>query len=276
MVREFIQRHLVNPLKLNVGSFLIESGMSILKIKDPTVPPIRLDYVGGADFKATGFEFLRYFTEFGGLKPDHTVLDIGSGIGRMAIPLRNFLKNGRYEGVEIVTTGLEWCQKNITPRYPNFHFHHADIHNKSYNPKGSVKASEYRFPFDDNTFDFVFLTSVLTHMLTSDVQHYVEEISRLLKPGGSVLATWFLLNEEVESLMKNNPKVLQILHPVPGVEVMRAINPNYPEDAAGYDERFVKKLIEDNGMTVEKVLYGSWCGREDFVSYQDMVIARKS
>lgn len=276
MVRDFIQRHIVNSLRRNIGAFFIESGMSILKIKDPSVPPIRLDFVGGVDFKATGFEFLRYFTEFGGLKREHTVLDIGSGIGRMAIPLKNYLKNGRYEGVEIVTTGVEWCRKNITLHYPNFHFHHADIYNKSYNPKGIIKASEYRFPFEDNTFDFVFLTSVFTHMLTADVQHYISEIARVLKPGGSVLSTWFLLNDEVETLMRNHRDVHQIVHPVPGHQVVRTINPNYPEDAAGYDVAFIKELFGENGLPVKKVIYGSWCGREDFTSFQDMVVARKS
>lgn len=54
--------------------------------------------VGHGDFKKTGEEFLGYFTNCG-LQPEHNVLDIGCGIGRMAIPLTRFLK-GRYEGFE--------------------------------------------------------------------------------------------------------------------------------------------------------------------------------
>jgi len=276
MVPDFVRRHIAVPLRRQIGAFLIEAGMSVLKIKDPTLPPIRLDFVGGSDFKATGFEFLRYFTEYGGLKPEHAVLDIGSGIGRMAIPLTNFLKKGRYEGVEIVTTGVEWCSRNITPRYPNFRFHHVDIYNKSYNRKGTVKAAEYRFPFDDATFDFVFLTSVFTHMLTADVQHYIAEIARMLKPGGSVLATWFLLNDETAALLKQHPETLQIVNTVPGHEAVRTASLHSPEDATGYPESFVKECFAANGVPVEKVIPGAWCRREDFVSYQDMVVARKS
>lgn len=277
MIPDFIRRHIAIPLRREIGAFLIESGMSILKIKDPTLPPIRLDYVGGSDFKATGYEFLRYFTEYGGLKPDHAVLDIGSGIGRMAIPLTNYLRQGRYEGVEIVTTGVDWCQQHISTRYPNFHFHHNDIYNKSYNPKGSVKASEYRFPFEDGTFDFVFLTSVFTHMLTADVEHYIAEIARMLKPGGRVLSTWLFLNDESRRCMSANPGVHQLVHPVSGNEHLLVVNPVSPEDATGYEQDFVESLFMKNGLQPEgDVLYGSWCGRTEYESTQDIIVCVKN
>lgn len=276
MLPYFIRRNIVDPLRREVGSFLIESGMSILNIKDPTLPPKRLDYVGGFDFKAAGFEFLRYFIQYGGLQPDHTVLDIGSGIGRMAIPLTNYLKKGRYEGIEIVQTGVNWCQNNVTVRNPNFNFHHADIYNKLYNKTGTVKASEYRFPFDANTFDFIFLTSVFTHMLTDDVQHYVSEIARVLKPSGTVLSTWFLLTEESRECMKLNPGVFQLVVPVPDQEHLFTVNIQCPEDVTGFDQEFVELLFENNGIELKTPIhYGSWCGRSDYLSFQDIVIGSK-
>ena len=51
------------------------------------------------------------------------------------------------------------------------------------------------FPCADNSFDLVFLTSVFTHMFAGDVENYLSEISRVLKPGGKCLITWFLLDE---------------------------------------------------------------------------------
>ena len=93
--------------------------------------------VGSGDFKAVGLQFRSYFTEFGGLRPDDRVLDVGCGIGRMAVPLTSFLSSkGRYEGFEIVREGVAWCQKNISARFPNFVFRHADIRNNAYNAKG--------------------------------------------------------------------------------------------------------------------------------------------
>jgi len=106
-----------------------------------------------------------------GLRPEHRVLDIGSGIGNLALGLTGYLQGG-YDGVEIHPEAVAWCQRAITPRYPAFRFHRVDVASRAYNPAGVARASDYRFPFADRTFDFVFLSSVFTHMFPSDVEHY--------------------------------------------------------------------------------------------------------
>ena len=120
------------------------------------------------------------------------MLDIGCGIGRMAVPLTRYLnEQGSYEGFDIVAEGIDWCTKKITPKYPRFSFHLADVYSQKYNPEGTFSASEYPFPFKDESFDLVFLTSVFTHMLPPDVENYMKEISRVLKRNGSCLITFF-------------------------------------------------------------------------------------
>ena len=57
------------------------------------VPPRRKIFTGSGDFLQTGRDFLHYFVEFGHLKPHHRVLDVDSGIGRMAIPLTGYLNH---------------------------------------------------------------------------------------------------------------------------------------------------------------------------------------
>jgi SAM-dependent methyltransferase len=109
------------------------------------VPPRYLNFVGDGNFEETGNELLSYFTRLGGLQPSHSVLDVGCGIGRMARPLTGYLSSGTYEGFDVVPVGIRWCQKNITPRYPNFHFTLADIRNADYNPQGELTASQFRF-----------------------------------------------------------------------------------------------------------------------------------
>ena len=97
---------------------------------------------------------------------------------------------------------IEWCQRVITPRYPNFHFRFSDIHNSFYNPRGRFRDFEYRFPYADESFDFVILSSVFTHMLSKGVAHYVSEVSRVLASGGRCFSTWFLLNPESVTRME--------------------------------------------------------------------------
>ncbi len=56
----------------------------------------------------------------------------------------------------------------------------------------------------------------------------------------------------------------------------RITNTNTPEAAICYDEDFICRLYEEYQLKITKpIRYGSWCGRSDFLSYQDIIIASK-
>ena len=75
-------------------------------------PPKGKIFVGSGDFISQEKNTLELFKEYGNLLPEHTVLDIGSGIGRMAVPLTSYLNNtSQYEGFDIVAEGVNWCKK---------------------------------------------------------------------------------------------------------------------------------------------------------------------
>src|SRR6185503_5290247 len=84
-----------------------------------------------------------------------------------------------------------------------FRFQVSHLHNGLYaqREKRKLKASQYTFPYENNSFDFVFLTSVFTHMVRADVERYVQEVARVLKPGGRCLTTFYLLNAESKDSM---------------------------------------------------------------------------
>lgn len=247
----------------------------MLRLRDPLLPPKRLRFVGDSDFRATGDEFLRYFTDLGRLDRSGSVLDVGCGIGRMALPLTGYLSaSGSYHGIDIVGEGIAWCQKQVTPRYPNFRFTRADVYNQFYNPAGTYRDAEYRFPFADSRFDLVTLTSVFTHMLPEGLGNYLSQISRVLRPGGRCLITYFLLNDESRSLVEAGRSSLDFRHPFGGC---RVVKPDVPEWAIAYDEAVVRALYRERGLRlVGPVRYGSWCGRHTYMSYQDIIVAEKA
>jgi glycosyltransferase involved in cell wall biosynthesis len=239
------------------------------------VPPLELMYDGPKDyeiFKQNGEEFFTIFVNLCGLKANHRVLDIGSGIGRKTLPLLNYLTTGSYEGLDLIEAQVKWCQEKFSPEYQNFHFQRIDVWNELYNPSGKVKASEYQFPFEDGEFDFVILGSVFTHMFVEDMRNYVSEISRVLKPGARGMISYFLLNPESEKLIAEEKSTLNLVYEVESG--CKADNPNRLETAVGHDEGHVIELYERFGMRMN-IFYGSWCGRAEFLSYQDILVVEK-
>lgn len=252
------------------------AGDLVERWRDPNrmIPPKRLDFVGGTNFVEVGEEFIRYFIELGKLQPHHCVLDVGCGIGRMAIPLTKVLSSdGSYYGFDIVEKGIKWCNERVASRFPNFHFLHSNVYNKSYNPQGVVQPRDYKFPYADNMFDFVFLTSVFTHMLTVDMHHYLDEIARVMKPAGRCVVTFFLLNDESQALVTAGNSTQNFVHPLQGCVT---VNQEVPECAIAYNESDITALFAKKNLQIDQpIRYGSWCGRSRFLSYQDIVIASK-
>jgi len=240
----------------------------------PVPPPELVGQVGGGDFHAIGGEFFRYFTELSGLQPHEQVLDVGCGCGRMAVPLTKYLSTeGSYQGFDVQSPAIEWCQKHITPRHPNFAFSRADILNTEYNPGGSCAPRDYRFPYEDGRFDYVFLTSVFTHMLRAEMEHYLDEIVRVMKPKAHCLITFFLLNDEAQEGIDAGRAILTFPHEVGETAVK---DKDTPEAAVAFPEAYVRRVFQARGLAIEEpIRFGRWPGRESGLSFQDIVIARR-
>lgn len=234
----------------------------------------------GYDFVNSGQELVDVLVEATGIDEHSKLLDIGSGIGRLAIPLTNFIiPPGSYDGLDIVKRGVRWCSTRITPEFPHFQFTHADIFNAEYNPGGTVKAEEYELPYGDASFDIVWLFSVFTHMLAADVAHYVEEISRVLRPGGTLAATFFIINEtSMKSMQAGNGWYNFTYHVAPQWQLREGMD--VPELGIAYDESYVRDLYSRNGLAVSGVYAGRWSGHpaeSGVLSLgQDLVLGIKS
>lgn len=280
-----LQKILPTPMVKLIKPFYSSLRCSFLKLLDiydnilgknkDLVPPRSLIFIGDGDFEKIGKEFLSYFINLGHLKPTEKVLDVGCGIGRMAVPLTKYLSGeGEYYGFDIVQKGIGWCSDNVSKLYPNFHFQVADIYNEMYNPKGKYKSSEYKFQYEKNYFDFVFLTSVFTHMFSDDVENYLSEISGVMKKGARCLITFFLINNESFQLINTGKSSQNFIFKVD--ENSFSTSKNIKESAIAYKESYIRNIYDKNGLSIiDSIYYGSWCSRNDYKSYQDIVIAMK-
>jgi SAM-dependent methyltransferase len=230
--------------------------------------------VGGGDFEKVGQEYFGYLVRLGGLEPHHHLLDVGCGIGRMAVPLTGYLSEGAYTGCDIVEQSIRWCRRRIASRYPNFSFDHVDVYNRHYNPGGNLKASDFDFPYADASFDLVLLVSVFTHMLPEDMENYTFEVARVLKPGGRCLITFFVLDDENTRLVEEGKSDLDYKFQFEG---FRSVEPEEVETSIAYEEPLIRGLYKRAGLRIlEPIHYGTWSRRSGGLAYQDIVVASRS
>jgi SAM-dependent methyltransferase len=224
----------------------------------------------GMKARSAGRRYLRAFVDLGGLRPDHAVLEPGCGTGRMAEPLADYLdESGSYDGFDVVAKAVDWCRKNIARGRPNFRFRHVDVLNPAYNPRGTLDPGSFEFPYEDDAFDFVFLTSVFTHMLPPEVRHYLGEIHRVLRPSGSCLMTFFLLNAQSREAIRAGRTERRFEHEGDGYLYDSA---EVAERAVAYREEDALSFLEEAGFGLRAPIErGRWAGGSSRYG-QDVVV----
>lgn len=242
---------------------------------DPSLPPKAEIFTGGGvDFAASGRRALEIICSVTDVNPSSHILDVGCGIGRLAIAMPDFLDaNGGYEGFDIVPEGIEWCKQHIAGPHDNIHFTLADVYNKEYNPKGSKQPADYKFPYEDETFDVVVLLSVFTHMLPIDVDRYVGEIARVLKKNGRICASYYIIMPESLQLMTSGRGFMLFKHNLGSHWIQ---SKRVPELGVAYDEGYLGGIYSKHGLSDPPDIYfGWWCGRSAGLDSQDLVVAAK-
>jgi SAM-dependent methyltransferase len=210
------------------------------------------------------------------VRSGQSILEIGCGVGRDAIPLLHVLgPEGSYVGVDIIGPSISWCQANITPRYPNAAFAHLDIRSNFYNPSGQASLLETRLPIEDGSIDLIILQSVFTHMFEDDIVHYLSEFRRVLRPNGSVFASFFIVDSE--SLGRTATRGDELTFQHRWGNGCRISDPRNPEGAVGYTPRALHRMLRRSGMQLDQpVHHGWWSGRENALDGQDIAILKRS
>jgi SAM-dependent methyltransferase len=238
------------------------------------LPPTGLIYTGGGDFERMGQEIVGRLVSKHGLQAHYHVLDIGSGIGRVAVPLTAVLKQGKYCGFDVVKRGVDWCVKNISVAFPNFEFKYVPLHNDLYRSAGA-SPEVFTFPYPDHTFDFAIANSLFTHMMPAEVERYYEELNRVLKPGGKCYATFFTVpSTNHERFTSNSDFCFKVVRPH-----YRLMDENVTAANIAFEEPYLfSELIKPQHFDIEYRSYGYWSNESKqgtCEEFQDIIVAVK-
>jgi arsenite methyltransferase len=126
-------------------------------------------------------------TEFAGIKPGDSVLDLGSGAGNDCFVARTIVgETGKVTGLDFTEEMIRKAQQNLVKTgFKNIEFIQGDIE---------------EMPLPDSTFDVVISNCVLN--LVPDKQKAFSEIQRVLKPGGHFCISDVVLNGELPAGLK--------------------------------------------------------------------------
>jgi SAM-dependent methyltransferase len=201
------------------------------------------------DFTKTGEDQVDFLSELCGLTATQHVLDVGCGVGRLAVPLTAKLgAQGQYDGFDVAPYMIDWCRRNISTTHPNFRFTHADVAsstNASHDT--SVDAAEYVFPYEDSTFDLAYAGSLFTHLVPGAAANYLKQIARVLKPGGVFASTWNMYNSQSEKVLPSRSLIPTWPHERAQHRLKDA---EHPESNVAFDELWVRPNYEQAGLNI--------------------------
>lgn len=250
---------------------------SYLISNDP-VPNAALHEIGDGDFRAIGAEFLDYMVKIGGLTPYNDVLDIGCGFGRIAIPLARYLApDSRLIGFDIVAEPIDWCTEHVTPLHPGFSFSFIDIMHPLYNTAGSAKSDQgfnARLPEVQKLQpDFAAAISVFTHLDQPSIEHYLADLSAVLRPGGTLFMTLFLTGAAAPQI---GAGCVFLQHAWKKHGPLTALMSEPLTAAVGIPLEWLQQQLALNGLLTTKIHYGHWrWGRGQSGPFQDILVCSK-
>ncbi len=175
------------------GRFVHLGHWNVTEGFDPEAPP------GQNEFAQAQDRLNAYLLEMAALRPGLSLLDVGCGFGGTLDAVNRHLSNMDLAGVNVDPRQLELCRQ-IPPRNGNrLRWEQADA---------------CRLPFADASFDRVLCIEAMFHF--GSRRAFIAEAARVLKPGGSLVASDIVLTPSGRQLQAADPAVRQELLPVYG------------------------------------------------------------
>jgi SAM-dependent methyltransferase len=244
--------------------------------QDLLIPPRSL-WVGPKDpvvhFFRWPWEYRAYLVLLCKLAPHSSVLELGCNHGRTALGLLDYVvPPGNYDGLDIMPEQIRFAQNNIQTRYPHFHFSLADIHNQIYNPKGRLNANSFVFPYEAQRFDVIYAASLFTHLMPDAVDNYFKQSRRVLKPGGTCLFSFFVLDHYGGPGTSRDP-FYEFNHQWADGTDVAVHDVQRPEQLIAYRHNVIETIARAHDLRVVQLLPGYWSSAHRLgLNEQDLVV----
>jgi SAM-dependent methyltransferase len=213
-----------------------------------------------------------------------SILDVGCGTGLVGIASEQLLGNGgRYVGMDVMQKDIQFCRG----QYPaaNFEFIHFDAKNPAYAPTQAETKANWNV--ESAKFDVLIALSVWTHLNEEDALYYIKEVSRVLKPGGKAIITFFILDDAYRESLPirqagqkgrfHNTTQDKWIFDTAAYASKDWLCPKWaqvPEDATGITSAGFERLVKESGL--ERIAYypGNWKEKPGLY-FQDVVVFQK-
>jgi len=138
------------------------------------LPYTSFDLIEEARFPQSNMESrkIKAFNDILPLLHGKDILDVGCGLGTLAIKIANANPDALVHGIDLLDSVIEQCRFNARVE---------GVNNTKF-----VAASAYELPFEDRYFDAVTCFFMLHHL--DDISRALKDIKRILKPTGGVFA----------------------------------------------------------------------------------------
>jgi SAM-dependent methyltransferase len=215
-------------------------------------------------------------------RPAH-ILDVGCGVGRLAIASKLYLMPGdTYTGFDVNRTDVEFCRAHYADE--PFSFLHFEAHNQVY----AAGQSSEQIPWPVATAGYNVLTalSIWTHLNEGDARYYLKEVSRVLAPGGTAIITFFVLDDLYDVSLPHRSERQSRFYPQPQTKWIFDVPlegsrdwfyPNWaklPEEATAIRKAAFDDMVAQSGLVLEHFYPGSWKEQPGFF-FQDVAIFRR-
>jgi len=202
-----------------------------------------------------------------GLGQSDKLLDLGCGTGRLCYAIKEYMPPQNYIGVDI---SCEYIR--IATDTHKMEFRLTDIKHPIFNKNGSIEPKDYKIPANDGEFDFCAIIAVFNHCKYQWIKPIINEVSRVLKPTGICLSTWFIINRHYEYIKNTLPKRYQFNY----INDLTYNASETPCLNTAFSEPDLRKTILETKMRIiEPIRYGEWASGPAPLTGHDIMLLRQ-